>query len=68
MCHELKSSKLQRDIIDAVIITKIIVFDIICYADYQPAAKFKLPNLQLSNMTIQMRHQAILETKSETKS
>ena len=43
-------SNLQHDIIDAVIITKIIVFDIIFCVDYQPAAKFKFPISQPSNM------------------
>ena len=33
----------QRDIIDAVIISNIIAFDMICYAAYYSAAKFKLP-------------------------
>ena len=42
--------KSQRDIIDAVTITKIIVFDIICCVYYYSAANFKLPILQLSNM------------------
>ena len=42
----LRISKSQRDILDAVIITKIIVSDMICYADYCSATKFKLPILQ----------------------
>ena len=43
-------SKSQRDISDAVIITKIIVVDIICYVDYHSSAKFKLPISQSYNM------------------
>ena len=35
-------SKSQHDIIDGVIITKMIVVDIICYVDYYSVAKFKL--------------------------
>ena len=46
----LEFSKSQRDIVDAVIISKRIVFDIICYVAYYSAAKFKLPIQQPSNM------------------
>ena len=33
----------QRNIIDAIIISKIIAFVMICYGAYHYAAKFKLP-------------------------
>ena len=36
-------TKSQHDIIDGVIITKIIVVDIICYVDYYCVAKCILP-------------------------
>ena len=36
-------SKSQRDIIDVVTISKIIVFEVICYVVYYSAAKFTLP-------------------------
>ena len=35
--------KSQHDISDAIITTKILVIDIICYVDYNPSDKFKLP-------------------------
>ena len=56
-------SKSQRDIIDTVIISTTI-----CYVAYYSAAKFTLPIEQLSNMGAKMRHQAILETETETES
>ena len=37
-------SESQLDIIDGVIITKIIIFVKICNVDYNSAAKFKLPS------------------------
>ena len=43
-------SKSQRDIIDAVTISKIIVFEIIWYVAYHSAAKFTFPIEQPSNM------------------
>ena len=43
-------SKSQHDIIDGVIITKIIVVDIICYVGYDCVAKCILSILQPSNM------------------
>ena len=61
-------SKSQRDIIDAVTISKIIVFDIICFVAYYSAAKFTLPIEQPSKKDRQMRYQAILGTESETES
>ena len=61
-------SKSQRDIIDAVIIKKIIVFDIIFYVAYYSAAKFTLPTEQHSNMAAKMPHRAILENEGETES
>ena len=45
-------SKSQRDIIDDVIITKIIVFDIIRYVNHHSAAKFELLILQPSDGVI----------------
>ena len=42
-------SKSQRDIIDAVTISKIIVFEIICYVAYYSTAKYTLPIEQPSN-------------------
>ena len=42
-------SKSQRDIIDAVTISKIIVFEIISYVAYYYATKFTLPFEQPSN-------------------
>ena len=42
-------SKSQRDIIDAVTISKIIAFEIICNAAYYSAAKFTFPIEQSSN-------------------
>ena len=44
-----KFSKSQRDIIDAVTISKIIVFEIICNVVYFSAAKFTFPIEQPSN-------------------
>ena len=44
-----KFSKLQRDIIDAVTISKIIVFEIICNVAYYYAAKITFPIAQSSN-------------------
>ena len=43
-------SKSQHDINDAVVITKMIVFDINCCVYHHFAAKIKFPILQLSNM------------------
>ena len=42
-------SKSQRDIFDAVTISKIIVFEIICYIAYHSAARFTFPIEQPSN-------------------
>ena len=42
-------SKSQRDIIDAVTISKIVAFDIICYVAYYSAAKLTFPIEQPSN-------------------
>ena len=44
-----KFSKSQRDIIDAVTISKIIVFEIICNVTYYSAAKITFPIAQPSN-------------------
>ena len=49
VCLEQKSENFQRDIIDAVTIWKIIVFEIIYYVVYHSAAKFTLPIEQSSN-------------------
>ena len=43
------SQTLQCDIINAIIISETIVFDIICFAAYYSAAKFKLPIEEPSN-------------------
>ena len=50
VCLEQKSEKSQRDIIDAVTISNMIVFDIICYVAYHSAAKLTLSIEQPSNM------------------
>ena len=58
-------SRLHRDIIDAVIMTKIIVLGITYYADNQSEDKFKFWIFQYGR---QIRRQAILENESETES
>ena len=60
-------SKSQRDIIHAIIISKIIVFDIICYVAYYSATQFKLPIYQPSNMATRWNAASGLETESKTK-
>ena len=51
VCLEQKSEyfKVQRDINVAVIISKIILFEVICFVAYYSAAKFTLPIEQPSN-------------------
>ena len=49
VCLEQQSEKFQYDIIDAVTISKLIVFDKICNVAYHSAAKFTFPIKQPSN-------------------
>ena len=58
--QSVKFSKSQRDIIDAVTVSKIIVFGIICNVAYYCVAKFTFLIEQLSNKATKMRHQGIL--------
>ena len=69
MMYKDSKSLLWAKIIDDVIITQMIEFDIICNVGHDSAAKFKL---SFYLMTIQygrqLQSQVIMETKNETKS
>ena len=43
VCLEQKCEKSQHDVINAVTISKTIVFEMICYVGYYSAAKFAVP-------------------------